>query len=108
MPIAPRLRFYPAYGWEILRKAWGYLAFYRQCMAIQKEVLRAPDRWSYTDLAITPPAADEFDTLDLYHVTSGGEEAVARSRRTSSPPPRSDLAATAGVTASAEAVSTLA
>ena len=34
-----------------------------------------------TDLAITPPGADELDTLDLYHETSGGEAAVARVRR---------------------------
>jgi hypothetical protein len=44
-------------------------------------VLAAPDRWTYSDLAIAPPRADEFDTLDLYHVTSGGEAALARKRR---------------------------
>ena len=43
--------------------------------------MAAPDRWTYTDLAIAPPLADEFDTLDLYHATSGGEAALARKRR---------------------------
>ena len=45
------------------------------------EVLAAPDRWTYTDLAIAPPQGDEFETLDLYHATSGGEAALARKRR---------------------------
>ena len=44
-------------------------------------MLRAPDRYQYSDLAIAPPKADEFDALDLYHATSGGEEALARKRR---------------------------
>jgi hypothetical protein len=48
---------------------------------MRDEVLSAPDRWTYTDLAITPPKADEFEALDLYHVTSGGEAALARKRR---------------------------
>ena len=43
--------------------------------------LAAPDRWTYTDLAIAPPAADEFEALDLYHATRGGEAALARKRR---------------------------
>ena len=49
--------------------------------AILKEVLTAPDRWTYTDLAISPSLQNEFDTLDLYHATNGGEAAVTRKRR---------------------------
>ncbi len=45
------------------------------------EVLAAPDRWTYSDLAIAPPQADEFEALDLYHATNGGEAALARKRR---------------------------
>ena len=48
---------------------------------ILDEVLAAPDRWTYSDLAIAPPQADEFEALDLYHATSGGEAALARKRR---------------------------
>jgi hypothetical protein len=43
--------------------------------------LAAPDRWTYSDLAIAPPAADEFQSLDLYHATAGGEGALARKYR---------------------------
>jgi hypothetical protein len=43
--------------------------------------LKSPDRWAYSDLAIAPPQADEFDALDLYHATSGGEAALKRKYR---------------------------
>jgi hypothetical protein len=45
------------------------------------DVMAAPDRWTYSDLAITPPRDDEFETLDLYHATAGGEAALARKDR---------------------------
>jgi len=44
-------------------------------------VFAAPDRWTYRDLAITPPEDDEFDRLDLCQATAGGEAALARKRR---------------------------
>ena len=45
------------------------------------EVRDAPDRFAYTDLAIAPMREDEFETMELYHGTSGGEAALARKRR---------------------------
>jgi hypothetical protein len=81
MKLESRFVFYPRYGAEIVVKAWRYFRVYRDAMRSLKQVMAAPDRWTYTDLAIAPPLEDELDTLDLYHVTSGGEAAVARSRR---------------------------
>jgi hypothetical protein len=81
LPVESRFRFYPRYLREILVKAWRYAAVWRRAKRMMKEVLAAPDRWTYTDLAIAPPRADEFETLDLYHATSGGEAALARKRR---------------------------
>ena len=75
------LVFYPRYVGETLVKLWQYWSVYRECKAILDQVLAAPDRWTYTDLAITPPGADEFETLDLYHATAGGEGALARKYR---------------------------
>jgi hypothetical protein len=80
-PIENPFVFYPRYLREILVKAWGYGAVWWRARRMMKEVLSAPDRWTYTDLAIAPPRADEFETLDLYHATSGGEAALARKRR---------------------------
>jgi hypothetical protein len=75
------LVFYPRCLRDILVKAWGYWSVYRHSRATLKAVLAAPDRWAYIDLSIAPPQEDEFDNLDLYHATSGGEAALARKRR---------------------------
>jgi hypothetical protein len=81
LPRENPLLFYPHYIGQTLAKAWGYWRYYKQVKAILAETLAAPDRWTYSDLAIAPPQADEFEALDLYHATSGGEAALARKRR---------------------------
>ena len=81
LPLESPFVFYPRFAGEIARKARGYWWVYRKARAILREVLTAPDRWTYSDLAIAPPRNDEFDRLDLYHATAGGEGALARKRR---------------------------
>ena len=81
MPRENPLLFYPRYAGETVVKLWRYWRVYRRFKSILDEALTAPDRWTYTDLAIAPPQADEFEALDLYHATSGGEAALARMRR---------------------------
>ena len=82
LPRENALVFYPRYAGETVVKAWRYWKVWREARVMLKEVLAAPDRATYADLAITPPEAEEYDTLDLYHATRGGEEAVAKKRRT--------------------------
>ncbi len=82
LPRENPLIFYPRYAAEILVKASRYLRVYLGARKMLKEVLSAPDRWTYSDLAIAPPQADELDTLDLFQVTQGGEAAVAKQRAT--------------------------
>ena len=72
--------FYPRYAGEIALKAWRYWSVYRQARAILREVLGASDRWTYSDTAIAR-SDDEFDQLELYHATAGGEDALAHKRR---------------------------
>jgi hypothetical protein len=81
LPRESALVFYPRYWTETAIKLAKYAVVYWRANRTLKEVTAAPDRWTYTDLAITPPQADEFDALDLYHATSGGEAALARKRR---------------------------
>ena len=81
MSLESPLAFYPKALLEIVAKAWGYWSVYRRAKTILKEVLAAPDRWTYTDLAIAPPLENEFEALDLYHATDGGEAALGRKRR---------------------------
>ncbi len=81
LPLENPLLFYPRYWGGTAIKLAKYAAVYWRARRTLKEVLNAPDRWTYTDLAIAPPQADEFESLDLYHATSGGEAALARKRR---------------------------
>jgi hypothetical protein len=81
LPREGRIGFYLRYGMETAAKAWGYLKVYRQSKAILKKVISDPERWNYRDVAITEPEELEFDSLDLYHATDGGEGALARKRR---------------------------
>ena len=81
LPLESPLVFYPRYAGETVSKARQYWSVYRKARAILKEVLAAPDRWTYSDLAIAQPGDDEFDRLDLYHATAGGEGALSRKRR---------------------------
>ncbi|HME84270.1 MAG TPA: radical SAM protein, partial [Roseiarcus sp.] len=78
LPVESPFVFYPRYWGGIAVKAWKYSRFFLNTRRILKEVLEAPDRWTYTDLAIAPPKADEFEQLELYHATTGGEAALAR------------------------------
>jgi len=75
------LVFYPRYLGETCMKAWQYWRVYREAKATLKEVLAAPDRWTYSDLAIAPTNDAESDSLDLFHATSGGAAALERKRR---------------------------
>jgi hypothetical protein len=81
LPRESPLLFYPRCAAEILVKAWRYWGVYREAKAIYRDVMRSPERWSYSDLSLTPPDDAEYDTLDLYRSTSGGAAAVARKRR---------------------------
>ena len=81
LPRENPLVFYPRYWAGTLVKLSKYAVVYWRANRTLKEVTQAPDRWTYTDLAIEPPQADEFEALDLYHATSGGEAALARKRR---------------------------
>ena len=81
LPRENPVLFYARYFGESVTKIWRYVSIYRKCKAMLDDVLEAPDRWTYTDLAIAPPGSDEFESLDLYHATSGGEAALARKYR---------------------------
>jgi hypothetical protein len=81
LPLENPLVFYPRLVAEFMVKAARYWSVYRRFKAVFDEVRTAPDREAYSDLAIAPPQADEFEALDLYHATFGGEAALARKRR---------------------------
>jgi hypothetical protein len=72
---------YPRYAADTVGKLRDYWGICREARAIFREVMHAPDRSTYSDLSLTAPSEDEFDALDLYRATNGGEAAVAPKRR---------------------------
>jgi hypothetical protein len=80
LPREGMVRFHARYLGETAAKIWRYWSLYRRWNAIRKEVLAAPDRLDYSDIAIARQE-DELETLDLYHATAGGEAVLARKRR---------------------------
>ena len=81
LPLENPLVFYAKYWGGTALKAFKYARVYLRCKAMLDAALKAPDRWSYSDLAIASPKADEFEALDLYHATTGGEAALKRKYR---------------------------
>jgi hypothetical protein len=81
MPLESPFVFYPRYIAETVRKLRGFWKDYRAIVRIKNEVAKAPDRWTYTDKAIAPLHENELESLDLYHATRGGEDALARKHR---------------------------
>jgi len=81
LPIENPFVFYPKYIWELLRKHWTYGSLVWKFYRIYKSVKKNPDRRSYMDLATTPNAEDDLDSLEMFTGTRGGEAAVAKTRR---------------------------
>jgi hypothetical protein len=81
MKLENPLIFYPRYGFKTVRNAIGYWLTIRKFRKFQQEVVEAPDREIYTDIAIADTGAREFEEMELYHATSGGEKALARKVR---------------------------
>ena len=81
LPRETAFSFYPRLTLETVVKAGHYAAAIYRVQKILKETLAAPESATYTDVAIAPPEAGEFDNLNLYRLTKGGEAAVARKRR---------------------------
>jgi hypothetical protein len=72
--------FYPRYWFETARKILHLRSVFKEFENLERDVAAAPDRYEYRDLATTPADKTEFDTLELYHATRGGEDALARKR----------------------------
>jgi len=81
MPIENPLVFYPRYLTEIVTKHWAIVSNVARFYWRYKAVKRAPDRKTYTDLALTPVDQDNQNDLSMMTETRGGQEAVAKAKR---------------------------
>jgi hypothetical protein len=70
LPLEPALLFYPKFAIETVAKwvRWGtlYLTLRRRYLRIKKN----PNRYDYTDLALTPVTDDETETRELFQTSA--------------------------------------
>ncbi len=81
LPIENPLVFYPRYLTEIVSKHWAIVSNVAKFYWRYKAIKRAPDRKTYTDLALTPVDQDNQNDLSMMMETRGGQEAVAKAKR---------------------------
>jgi len=81
MPIENPLVFYARYWGEMVWKHLQYLRILARLYPIYRGIKKAPDRYSYTDLALSEASEAEFESLAMFTETQGGDTAVAARRR---------------------------
>jgi hypothetical protein len=79
LPLEPIWRFYPRYARELIIKQYRWCLLYLRLRRIYLKIKRDPDRYRYTDLAITPIADDEVSTRELFR-TDAAQAFVERQR----------------------------
>jgi hypothetical protein len=81
LPLEPAILFYPKVALQAARKGWRYWRGIRRQKKILERVLRAPDRYDYSDLATRPLLDSELAALDLFRETAGGEAFLEKKRK---------------------------
>jgi radical SAM superfamily enzyme YgiQ (UPF0313 family) len=79
MPLENPVSFYARHAWGTVCKYAGFATMYWRYRRILQRV--QSDNRPYTDLAMTPAAPDDIDTLELFATTAGGRAAADRQRR---------------------------
>jgi hypothetical protein len=80
LPVAPLWTFYPQYAAEIAAKIVRWASLYIRLRRIYLRIKTSPDRYRYTDLAMTPVGDDEIGTHELFN-TGAAQAYVAQAKR---------------------------
>jgi len=83
-PSLPRenvLVFYPRYAAELASKHWRMARLIWKFSRVRKAIKRDPQARHYMDQALTPVAASELDTLEIFTVNAAAKAAVSKARR---------------------------
>ncbi len=73
--------FYARYGFDVLRKHLAVFRLWWRMNQVRKSIKADPQRRAYTDLALTPVAADELDTLEMFNISASAKASAARAKR---------------------------
>jgi hypothetical protein len=77
LPIEPIWSFYPKYAWNFVTKYSRAVRLLLWLHATNLRVKKDPNRYTYTDLAMTPVTEDETERLELFTHSDAAREAVA-------------------------------
>jgi hypothetical protein len=80
MPIESPLVFYPRYLWEIVAKTVRVALFVNKYKRVCRRVENDPAKHAYTDLALTPAADEDLDTLEMFSNTTSAVAAADKAR----------------------------
>jgi hypothetical protein len=77
LPIEPIWSFYPKYLWNFVTKYARAVRLLLWLHQTNRRIQRDPNRYTYTDLAMTPVTEDETERLELYTHSDAARDAVA-------------------------------
>jgi len=81
MPIEPIWSFYPRYAWNFLTKYTRAVRLLLWLHRINRRLQKDPNRYTYTDLAMTPVTDDETERLELFTHSDAARQAVAHAHK---------------------------
>jgi Radical SAM superfamily len=77
LPIEPIWSFYPKYAWNFVTKYFRAVRLLLWLHRTNRRLQRDPNRYRYTDVAMTPVTEDETERLDLFTHSDAARQAVA-------------------------------
>ena len=80
LPLEPVWAFYPKYWFETVSKQVQWVSMYLRLRWIYLGIKKDPNRKNYMDLALTPVADDETETLEMFN-NAGAKAFVSQTRR---------------------------
>ena len=80
MPIEPIWSFYPKHAWDFMSKYSRAVRLLLWLHRTNRRLQQDPNRYKYTDLAMTPVTDDETETHDLFR-TAAAQTYVGQEQR---------------------------
>ena len=77
LPIEPIWSFYPKYAWNFASKYFRAVRLLLWLHRTNRRLQRDPNRYCYTDVAMTPVTEDETERLELFTHSDAARQAVA-------------------------------
>jgi hypothetical protein len=81
MPIEPIWSFYPKFAWDFTSKYSRALRLLLRLHFTNRRLQKNPNRYAYTDVAMTPVTEGETEKLELFTHSDAARQAVAHAHK---------------------------